>query len=80
MKTRVQKWGNSLAVRIPKALAIEMHLEHNTEVDISLADDRIIVQPVIEPQFSLDELIEEITEENLHDEVDTGPAAGQEAW
>lgn len=80
MKTRVQKWGNSLAVRIPKALAVEMHLEHNTEVNVSLEDDKIVVQPVVKPQFSLDQLLEEVTEENLHKETDTGPAVGQEAW
>lgn len=80
MKTRVQKWGNSLAVRIPKALAVEMQLEHNTEVNVSLEDDKIVVQPVIAPQFSLDELLEAVTEENVHHEVTTGPAVGQEAW
>ncbi len=80
MKTRVKKWGNSLALRIPKPLAIEVGLELDSPVDISLVDKKLVVRPLSEPLWSLESLLAEVTGENLHREVDTGPAVGHEAW
>jgi len=80
MKTRVQKWGNSLAVRIPKSFAIEVGLEQNAPVEVSLVDKKLIIVPVSEPSFSLEDLLAQISEHNLHREVETGPAVGNEAW
>ena len=80
MKTRVQKWGNSLALRIPKPFAIEVGLERNSPVDVSVVDGQLIIAPAAEPAVPLQELLAQITEENLHGEVDTGLATGQEAW
>jgi antitoxin MazE len=81
MKIRVQKWGNSLAVRIPKAFAIEVHLKADALVDLSLADGKLVLQPVEEdPIPTLDELLARITPENLHAETDWGPPMGRETW
>jgi antitoxin MazE len=80
MQTRIQKWGNSLAIRIPRAFATEVNLQHNTPVDISLLEDKIIIKPIAEPELTLEELLAGIKEENLHGEVDTGSAAGNEIW
>ncbi len=80
MLTRVQKWGNSLAVRIPKPFANEIGLEQDTPVEVSLVDGKLVLTPVREPALSLDELLAQLTEDNLHREVDTGPAAGDEVW
>ena len=80
MKARVQKWGNSLALRIPKTFASEVGLDPNSPVEMSLRDGKLIVVPVDKPKFTLKELLAKVTEENLHDEVDTGPAAGGEVW
>ncbi len=80
MKARVQKWGNSLAVRIPKSFAIEARLTENTPIELSLVDGKVIVQPIAQPQPTLDELLRGVTDENLHDEWDTGPAVGKEVW
>ena len=80
MQTRIQKWGNSLAIRIPSAFATEVNLQHNTPVDISLREDTIIIKPIVEPELTLEELLAGIKEENLHREVDTGSAAGNEIW
>ncbi len=80
MKTRVQKWGNSLALRIPKSLADEVGLQKETPVEISLADGKLIITPVTRPKPSLRQLLAKVTKENLHHEVDTGPAAGNETW
>jgi antitoxin MazE len=76
----VQKWGNSLGIRIPKALATEAHINQGVDVDISVKDGRLVVEPVAVPQWSLEELLEGITDENLHEEVDWGPPVGKEVW
>jgi antitoxin MazE len=80
METRVQRWGNSLALRIPKSLADEAGLKDNSPVQLSLRDKQLVVVPVLKPKLSLDALLSQVTEANLHGEVDTGPAVGGEAW
>jgi antitoxin MazE len=80
MKTRVKKWGNSLALRIPKPLAIEMGLGHNSPVELSLVDGKLVIAPVVEPELSLEHLLAQVTEDNLHREVDAGSAMGGEVW
>jgi len=80
MRTRIQKWGNSLAVRIPKSYATEARLEQDLLVELSLEDGKLIMQPVTPPEFTLEELLSQMTEENLHGDVEVGPAAGKEVW
>jgi len=80
MKTRVQKWGNSLALRIPKSFADEVGLQKETPVEVSLADGKIVVTPVTKPKPTLKQLLAKVTKENLHHEVDTGSAVGNETW
>jgi len=80
MRTRVQKWGNSLALRLPRAMAVEAGLQRETPVDVTLEDGRIVVAPAVEPKYTLDGLLADITTANVHDEVTTGPAVGREAW
>ena len=80
MKTRIQKWGNSLAIRIPKSFAAETHLEQGTLVEMSLHDGKLLVTPVSQSAFTLEELLKHVTPQNLHYEIDTGPAVGGEVW
>lgn len=80
MKTSVRKWGNSLALRIPKPLADEVGLRENSAVELSLREGELVIAPVIRPEPDLEELLAAVTEENLHREVDSGPAMGDEAW
>ena len=80
MRARIQKWGNSLALRIPKSFAVEAHLDQNSEVEISLVDGTLILSPVPKAKVTLEDLLAGVTEENLHGEVGTGPAMGNEAW
>lgn len=80
MKARVQKWGNSLAVRIPKGLADEARLEQDSPVELSLEDGKIWVAPIAAPEVTLEELLAGITDENRHAEVRTGPVVGSEVW
>ena len=80
MKTRVQKWGNSLALRIPKAFAEEVGIADNVLVDISLTDGKLLVMPITEQPITLDDLLAGITDDNIHHEYDTGIPEGNEAW
>ena len=80
MRTRVQKWGNSLALRIPKTFADEVGLQKEASVEISLADGGLVIRPVTEPKLTLKQLLARVTKENLYHEVDTGPAVGKETW
>ena len=80
MITRIQKWGNSLALRIPKSFATEIGLHRETSVDVSLANGKLLITPVAKPKLSLEELLSQVTEENIHHEIDTGPSMGNEAW
>lgn len=80
MQARIQKWGNSLALRIPKSFAQEVGLDQDATVNMSLEDGKLVVVPVSEPPLTLDQLLEQITEENIHHEINTGPAVGEEAW
>lgn len=79
MKTRVQKWGNSLALRIPKSFAEEAGLYADAPVELSLVKGRLVVQPIT-PPLTLEQLLQGITDENLPGEWETGPAVGKEVW
>jgi antitoxin MazE len=80
MKTRVQKWGNSLALRIPKSFAAEARLREDSPVELSLVDGKLVIQAITEEPLTLDELLRGVTDQNLHGEWDTGPAVGKEVW
>ncbi|MBW4430735.1 MAG: AbrB/MazE/SpoVT family DNA-binding domain-containing protein [Pelatocladus maniniholoensis HA4357-MV3] len=80
MVTTVAKWGNSLAIRIPQNLAKEIHLTEGSEIDLGVVDGTLVIKPRNQKRYSLDELIKEITPENLHAEIDSGIAVGNEVW
>jgi len=80
MKSRIQMWGDSLAVRIPESFASEANLHQELEVDLSVADGKLIVSPVLTPSWTLEQLLQGVTPENLHGEVEAGPSVGAEEW
>lgn len=80
MKARIQKWGNSLALRIPKAFAAEVQLEQDALVEFSLEDGALLITPVREEIYTLEQLLEGVTKKNIHGEVETGNRVGKEAW
>ena len=77
MKTSVSKWGNSLGVRIPKPFADEAGLTPGEIIDMILKGGNIVL---IKPKYTLGELIDSITPENLHGEDDFGQPMGNEIW
>lgn len=80
MKATVRKWGNSAALRIPASVMEAMHLQLDEVVDVREEKGRIVIEPARPKKYVLDDLLERITEANLHDVVDFGPAEGKEVW
>jgi antitoxin MazE len=80
MKTRVQKWGNSLALRIPKSFAAEAGLGVGAAVELSVVKGTLVVKPIKPEPLTLEELLRGVTSDNLPGEWDTGPAVGKEVW
>ena len=80
MKTRVQKWGNSLAIRTPRSLAQDLQVAKDSPVALSLSCGRMTVRPVADDGPTRDELLEAITGDNRHDEMEWGSPVGAEAW
>ena len=77
MQTHIARWGNSLALRIPKAVADRLGLGEGGVVELTVDQGQLVVRPRAgEPR--LDELLAGITPENLHGEADFGPAVGKE--
>ncbi len=80
MKTRIQKWGNSLALRIPKSFANEVGLEQDSPVEVSLEDGKLVIMAAPKSKLTLRRLLAQVTKDNRHAEFDTGPATGSEVW
>jgi antitoxin MazE len=80
MTSRIQKWGNSLAVRIPKAFADEMNLAEGASIRMILKDGALIITPSDEPKWNLEQLLAGVTDENIHGERETSGPAGKETW
>ena len=80
MQTRIQKWGNSLALRIPAAFAEEIGLAEGTLVHVNLKEGGLVVTPAAGEKWSLDELLSRVTEDNGHREWESGAPQGSERW
>lgn len=84
MKVAFQKWGNSLALRVPKLIAQEIGATDGKTAEMSVRDGKLVIE-VTKPKrrkrrYTLDELVAGITPENRHQELDWGPPVGNEVW
>jgi len=80
MQTKIQKWGNSLGLRIPKSFAEQAGVAAGSDVDLSVEDGELIVRPQRLPRYNLKDLLRAVTARNVHREVETGKPVGREAW
>ena len=80
MTARIQKWGNSLALRLPKALADEFHLEQGSSVEISVSRGKIVVDPHRPPHYRLSDLLKKVARRNIHGEISDGGLVGKEIF
>ena len=78
MKTRIQKWGHSLAMRIPKVMAEEAGLTQGSEVEVQAKKGRLIVRARPAKVYRLTDLLRKVKKSNIHGEVDFGPPVGRE--
>jgi antitoxin MazE len=77
--TKIRKWGNSLAIRIPHGFAEQLMVQQGIEVDLSLDGDPLVITPR-RSKPSLSALLAQVTDENIHAEVATGEPTGREVW
>ena len=80
MRTAVQRWGNSLALRIPRAYAAETRISEGAEVELTLKSGSLVVRPVLRKRHSLATLLKCVTASNRHESVSTGAPVGREVW
>jgi antitoxin MazE len=80
MKVTIKKWGNSAAVRIPASVLQAMHLELDETVEVREEAGRIVIAPIRQKTYDLDDLLKGITSKNLHSAVDFGAPEGEETW
>jgi len=84
MKVAFQKWGNSLALRVPKVVAREIGASDGKTAEMSVRDGKLVIEVTKlkrrKRRYTLDELVAGITPENRHEEIDWGPPIGNEVW
>ena len=80
MYYKIQKWGNSLAIRLPKHITDSVGLKENSRVTISAENETISIKPVPEKMYRLEDLVQAIDEQNVHKETDTDLPQGNEVW
>jgi antitoxin MazE len=80
VRTKVKKWGNSAAVRIPASVMQATRLDLDEVVEVREEAGRIVIEPVRQKSYALAELLKGITSKNQHQAIDFGPAVGKEAW
>jgi antitoxin MazE len=80
MISRIDRWGNSYAIRIKKSYAQQLGWQPGTQIKETVEDGKLILEAVKKSVSTLSELLARVTPENLHGEVDTGPTVGNEIW
>jgi antitoxin MazE len=80
METTVKKWGNSLALRIPRSVAAEVGVEYGAAVDVRVEGGAMVVRPLADAGIDLASLLKKATKRNLHVAVSTGRRRGRESW
>ena len=79
MTTQVAKWGNSLALRLPKSVAVEARVSEGDDVEVTVKDGTIVISPA-RRRYRIEELVKGITVKNRHPETAWGPPVGRETW
>jgi antitoxin MazE len=80
MKTTAQKWGNSLAVRVPKGIAQQAGIKVNDDLEIEVKKGTLILKPHLRRVYRLEDLLKRMTPQNIHDEIGYGTPVGREAF
>ena len=78
MIAKIRKWGNSLALRIPKSMAGDVHMTDGSAVDLLVKDEALVVRPVRAKVYRLDALLGQVKSGNIHKEIGLGDPVGRE--
>jgi len=78
MTVAMKRWGNSLAIRIPKDITASLDLRDDSLLELEIRDNTLVLKP--KQNNSLEMMVEQITPENLHNEIKTDEAIGHEEW
>ncbi len=78
MTATIQKWGNSLALRLPKAMATDANIAEGTQVELVRTDEGLLLKATKKPRYRLSALLAGISRKNLHQETDWGQPVGRE--
>ena len=73
----ISKWGNSLGLRIPRGLAEDARLGEGSSVDMRIEEGRLVIEPIADD--TLEQLLDRVTDHNLHREALPGTPVGREA-
>ncbi len=80
MRVKIQKWGNSFALRIPKSFANQTSIKLGSSVDLSIQEGKLIIEPITQEEYDYKTLISEVKESNLHKEYLSDKPKGRELW
>lgn len=80
MRVQIKKWGNSASVRIPASVMAAAALKIDQPVEVHVEGGRVVIEPVTAPAYELDALLVLMTPDTFPEEIDFGPAVGNEAW
>lgn len=80
MKTKAQKWGNSLAVRLPRPVAQQAGIKPDDPLEIQVSKGRVVLTPAVATEYRLGDLLKKVTKKNIHRETDWGKPRGKEIW
>ena len=80
MQTMIQQWGNSLALRIPKAFAQQAKVKKGSRIKLTVEKNRLVMEPIEKKPVTLKQLLAGVTPENIHPETDWGKPMGKEIW
>lgn len=80
MEIQVKKWGNSLGIRIPQAIANQINIQDGSKINLVLENNKIELKPIVPEEYRLDDLVGLIDESNLQTEISSGKAQGNEIW
>lgn len=80
MQTKIQKWGNSLGLRIPRTFAAEAQVGEGSSVELSVEGGSLLIRPHRARKYTLAQLLKKVTRQNLHAEMRSGAPVGRETW